>query len=119
MKKFVNFALKDADKVPLIIIKYINVSKYNVQDLVFSTKIILMKIKNALINVINHTMKIMNIIFAVIKLINAKNNLNSREYVKSVRIQKLLKNGQLKMALNFLIRFTNKTPKDRMLEDKS
>lgn len=105
MKKFVNFALKDADKVPLIIIKYINASKFNVQDLVFSTKTILMKIKNALINVINHTMKIMNIIFA-----NAINNVNSREYVKSVRIQKLLKNG--KMVLNFLIRFINKTPKD-------
>ena len=56
-------------------------------------------------------MKFMNIIFVVIKLINAINNANSKVYVKSVHILKLSKNGQLKMVQNFPIKFINKTQK--------
>ena len=89
VKNIVNFALKkDADKVLSIIIKYINVNKYNAQNLVFSIKTILMKIKNVSTNVINNIMRFMNTTYAVIKLINAINNVSRREYVKSVHILK-------------------------------
>ena len=113
VKNIVSFAQrKDADKVHLIIIKYINVNKYNALNLAFSIKIISMKIKNVSTYVINHIMKFMNITFVVIKLINAIINVNNRESVKSVHILRLSKNGQLKMVPNFPIKFISKTPKE-------
>ena len=52
-----------------------------------------MKTKRALIIVRNCIIKFKNTIFAAIKCINAKIDVNKREYVKQAHIQKSLNNG--------------------------